>query len=276
MNSISSYSENAGTTSDPNPIIPDPNVTEIDDVWAHVPRQMPTASDKELLLHGNFPSQQQVRVIMSQLALQQVQEHARSDLGQEVGGALLGHVVRYQAQTFVEVLQAMPAPSADHGPIHFTFTADTWAYINQTREAQFADLEIVGWFHTHPNLTVFYSSDDVLVHSAAFTLPWQIGLVVDPILEELCFFGWENSANNREIMPIAGFYEWLDHEEESRLDWQVRHHQHGGIPARMALSPYQDGLFAGLPAVDPWWGVLLGGASLFVSLLTLIYLILKF
>jgi proteasome lid subunit RPN8/RPN11 len=117
----------------------------------------------------------------------------------------------------VSVEAAVPAVSADHGPLHFTFNADTWNQLRQDREKNYPNLEIVGWFHTHPNLGVFYSGDDVVVHSAAFTLPWHVGLVVDPVRNEACFFGWENN----ELIPFSGFYELLDAQETPYVNWRV-------------------------------------------------------
>jgi proteasome lid subunit RPN8/RPN11 len=235
-------------------------------VWDSVPREMPSAPNDELHLHGEFPGQGQVRVIINQSAIAEVDFHAHSDLGREVGGVLLGRVVRYQAQTFVEVLAAMPAPSDDHGPVHFTFSADTWAYINKQRDKQYRHLDIIGWFHTHPDLGVFYSSDDVVVHSAAFTLPWQIGLVVDPVRQEASFFGWENSQRGLEILPMAGFYEWLDNVPESQSHWQVAHYQHWAQPTSYNMATYSDGLPPAFPLPNPWFPVVVSIISLLISL----------
>jgi proteasome lid subunit RPN8/RPN11 len=113
----------------------------------------------------------------------------------------------------VEISAALPAHSDDHGPIHFTFTADAWARIHKDRAARHPNLSIVGWFHTHPGLGVFYSSDDVVVHSAAFTLAWHVGLVVDPISKEASFFGWKAGA----VTPIGGFYA----SDEALVPWKA-------------------------------------------------------
>jgi proteasome lid subunit RPN8/RPN11 len=235
-------------------------------VWDSVPREMPTAPNDELHLHGEFPGQGQVRVIISQSAIAEVDAHAHSDLGREVGGVLLGRVVRYQAQTFVEVLVAMPAHSNDHGPIHFTFSADTWSYINKQRDKHYPHLDIIGWFHTHPDLGVFYSSDDVVVHSAAFTLPWQVGLVVDPVRQEASFFGWENSQRGLEILPMAGFYEWLDNVPESQVHWQVAHYQHWAQPTSYEMTTYANGSSSEMLLPNPWFPVIVSVISLLISL----------
>lgn len=168
-------------------------------------------------LHGREPGPAQVQVIVGQAALQQIDSHGRSNLTSELGGALLGRAYQFQERLYVEIKAALPVVSADHGPVHFTFNADSWRQLSQDREQYYPNLEIVGWFHTHPNLGVFYSADDVVVHSAAFTLPWQVGLVVDPAREEACFFAWEGG----ELAPLPGFYELLDSQQTPFARWRV-------------------------------------------------------
>jgi proteasome lid subunit RPN8/RPN11 len=158
---------------------------------ANLPIQEAPDLEEISVRHGRFPAEQEVVVILSQLALRQIAAHSNSNLDCEVGGAMLGHAFRSDGRTFVEVRAAIPAVTDDHGPFHFTFTADSWSQLHKDRDERYPDLDIVGWFHTHPDLGVFYSSDDVIVHSAAFTLPWHVGMVVDPIRKEAGVFGWK-------------------------------------------------------------------------------------
>ena len=168
-------------------------------------------------LHGSQPAANQVIISHRQEALNQIRAHSISNLRSELGGVLLGHAYRDGDQLLVEVIAALPARNDDHGPVHFTFTADAWSQIHHDRAAQYPDLEIVGWFHTHPGLGVFYSSDDVVVHTAAFTLPWHVGLVVDPLGNEASYFGWQAG----ELTPIAGYFELLDQQEKPIAPWRV-------------------------------------------------------
>ena len=171
----------------------------------------------EWLRHGDTPGDSQPVVLLHQTALLQILAHSRSRLDAELGGALLGQVYRYKGSVVVEVKAALPAVSTDHGPVHFTFSADSWARLHRDRAAHYAQLDIVGWFHTHPDLGVFYSSDDVVVHSAAFTLPWHVGLVVDPVRDEAAFFGWADGA----LQPLNGFYELRDRQPASVVPWRA-------------------------------------------------------
>jgi proteasome lid subunit RPN8/RPN11 len=212
MTSTSTYSEPRKPENAP----PPPQSTIPAEV-NNLPERQPPLSDK-CWLHGKKVGQGQVWVIAHRAALAQIEAHAHSNLHSELGGALLGKAYRYQKIVFVEVMTAIPVVSDDHGPIHFTFSADAWPKIQQDRNEHYPDLEIVGWFHTHPGLGVFYSSDDVVVHSAAFTLPWHVGLVIDPIRKEAAFFGWDQGK----LAPLSGFYELIEGEgEQPAVDWRA-------------------------------------------------------
>jgi proteasome lid subunit RPN8/RPN11 len=206
MASASTSSDTA--VSHPAPLDPHPGIQQL-------PQKQPPVLGEQAVLHGAEPGG--VIVITGQAALAQIDAHSRSNTRTELGGALLGRAYRHDGRVYVSVEAAVPAVSADHGPVHFTFNADTWSQLRQDRDHNYPNLEIVGWFHTHPNLGVFYSGDDVVVHSAAFTLPWHVGLVVDPVRSEACFFGWENG----ELVPFAGFYELLDAQETPFVNWRV-------------------------------------------------------
>jgi proteasome lid subunit RPN8/RPN11 len=241
-----------------------------------------STSKSAVHLHGHAPAGDQVRVFISQAALQQIDEHAHSDLESEVGGVLMGHLREGEAHLSIEVLAALPAVTDDHGPVHFTFTADAWARIHEDRSDQYPDLQIVGWFHTHPDLGVFYSADDVVVHSAAFVMPWQVGLVVDPIRLEGCLFGWRSVPNDMTqplLIPINGYYERLGEQPVSYATWEfVRSTiwQNSYLPEETGAPQPDPDLYLpdndwpALPQISPWWGVLLGGLSLLISLILLL------
>lgn len=190
-------------------------------------RQLP-GLEEECLLHGQEPLDGEVSVFLSQLALKQIATHSYSNVESEVGGVLLGRAYHYGTDIYLDVRAAIPAVTADHGPVHFTFTADAWAQLHEDRARRYPELDIVGWFHTHPDLGVFYSSDDVVVHSAAFTMPWHVGMVIDPLRKETAFFGWKQE----ELVPYQGFYERMELEPSSVLEWQT-------VPTAIWDQPYE-------------------------------------
>lgn len=212
--SLASTSSKSRSTQQPSPetetIVGQPEMESL-------PERPLTQFTDNAILHGRQPASNQVLVSQRQEAISQIRAHSISNLQSELGGVLLGHAYRHGEQLIVEVIAALPARNDDHGPVHFTFTADAWRQIQQDRTTHYPNLEIVGWFHTHPGLGVFYSSDDVVVHSAAFTLPWHVGLVVDPLGNEASYFGWQAG----ELTPIPGFYEQLDTQQTAVAPWRV-------------------------------------------------------
>lgn len=235
-----------------------------------LPTRQPPLADL-CWLHREQPVPGQPYVIISQQAIQQVDVHARSNLRTELGGALLGKAYRHEDKIFVEIRAALMAVSADHGPVHFTFNADTWAQFQQDRAARYPDLDIVGWFHTHPALGVFYSSDDVVVHSAAFTLPWHVGLVIDPDSQEAGFFGWVNG----QLAPFSGCYELLDQQREPMMPWKVVRTavwydgaQEGADVHIGVYAPHSP--LGRWPSLAPQASLLLGLSGLLLSLILLI------
>jgi proteasome lid subunit RPN8/RPN11 len=226
--------------------------------------------------HGGPITDCPVKVVVFQEALAQVAAHSQSNLEAEVGGVLLGQVADKDGRYRVTIEAALPAVSQDHGPVHFTFTADAWSQLHRDKEKHYPDLQIVGWFHTHPDLGVFFSADDVVVHSAAFVMPWHVALVVDPLRDGCCFFAW-GGQSGKEILPLPGFYEQLDRQPESMLPWQPVKPQSWASAgellqqARRAMQPYtpHPGYQPMLPPISPWWGAVFGGLSLLISLFLL-------
>lgn len=188
-----------------------------------------------------MPTAQQACVIMSPQALHTVDVHLLSDIRKELGGFLLGTSYQSNGRLYVEVEAALIAHSDKNGPVHFTFTADSWARAHQEREEFYPELEIVGWFHSHPDLGVFYSSDDVTVHTTAFSSLWHVGLVVDPVRREACLFGWRLNEDGQpdEIIPLKGFVEFSPSSNRSAIDWQWTH---GTGLADLQRRAYSEGM----------------------------------
>lgn len=228
MTSASTFSEKAQSASQEDEAAPSPADVRPESGIETLPERQLPGLEEACLLHGQEPSDGEVIVFLSQLALKQIATHSYSDLEREVGGVLLGRAYHYDSDIYLDVRAAIPAVTADHGPVHFTFTADAWAQLHKERERRYPELDIVGWFHTHPDLGVFYSSDDVVVHSAAFTMPWHVGMVIDPLRKETSFFGWKQD----QLVPYGGFYERMELEPSSVLEWQI-------VPTAVWDHPYE-------------------------------------
>lgn len=211
----------------------------------------------------------QPRLILFPKAVETMAAHALGDVSSEVGGVLLGAAFRKAGELFVEVHAALPAETDDHGPIHFTFNADAWARVHRDRAERYPELDIVGWFHTHPGLGIFFSGDDVVVHSAAFVLPWHVALVIDPLSKRIGCFGWDDA----ELKPLPGFFEILESDDAApRLPWTlqrgevwtesyVEHLMAQRAQRQERNRPSEQGL-----RVTPMYGLIVGALALLLSL----------
>lgn len=251
----------------------------------HLPHRAPPEAD--YVLHGRQLRPGQATVLLTPQALAEMATHAHSDAEREVGGVLLGRAYRHEGRLYVEVRAALPARSDDHGPVHFTFNADAWSRLHQDRASHYPELDIVGWFHTHPDLGVFYSADDVVVHSAAFVMPWHVGLVIDPVRREAGMFGWQAAADGgRQIVPLPGFYEVVLAEESTfpwrpvrSAVWDKTYEEHLAQRQRRSATAEAGVVTAvpqwpALPPVNPWLGVMAGALGVLLTLFLVVAVVL--
>jgi proteasome lid subunit RPN8/RPN11 len=87
---------------------------------------------------------------------------------------------------------------------HVTFTHETWTHIHGEMDQRYSDLEIVGWYHTHPGFGIFLSDMDAFIHRNFFGQPAQVALVHDPLAGQIGFF----TERNGELAQLTRF--WRD------------------------------------------------------------------
>ncbi len=148
------------------------------------------------------PEKASIRIVMSASTLQEIERHLASDVTTELGGVLLGQVCLWQDQTYVEIEAFLPFDSQSRSSVHFTFTAETWITLTQVVEERFPDSYMVGWYHSHPGLGVFFSAQDGDVQRVVFNQPWHVALVIDPSTAQAGFFGWLQGRPAR----LPGYY----------------------------------------------------------------------
>lgn len=139
-----------------------------------VPGQFPGPS------HADVP----LRVAFAREAYADLIHHARSSLEAEICGVLVGRVMRDEEGVFVHARAIIRGEAARRGSAHVTFTQETWNRIHAILEKDFADLHIVGWYHTHPGFGVTFSDMDLFIQKHFFPLRTQIALVTDPLSGE--------------------------------------------------------------------------------------------
>jgi proteasome lid subunit RPN8/RPN11 len=62
-------------------------------------------------------------------------------------------------------------------------------------DEKFPDKDLVGWYHSHPKMSVFLSNYDLFIHNHFFPHPWQVALVIEPHANVGGFFIRDRNGN---------------------------------------------------------------------------------
>lgn len=150
--------------------------------------QLPFASACAVVLNkGESP-----KVIASQDVLRLIYSHL-NERPVEMGGLLIGAVHEFSnvADEFVVAISDYTR-SDEYDSTGVSLRMDTPVWESARRKSQ-DGRSVIGWYHSHPNLGVFFSGTDRRTQRAFFGHPYCIGLVIDPIRsEEKWFIGAES------------------------------------------------------------------------------------
>jgi proteasome lid subunit RPN8/RPN11 len=163
---------------------------DLDRRWACVAYEVPTPADMPIFL--------------DLAAADAIERHALRDTTVELGGILLGKecVDEQTGLPFVWVTRSLEAKHYENTQASFTYTHESWEEITRERDRRHPDLDIVGWYHTHPDFGIFLSHHDMFIQRHFFGQPLQVAYVVDPIRQTRGFFRWHHG----EMEPTGGFY----------------------------------------------------------------------
>lgn len=95
------------------------------------------------------------RVLLVSTALADMLFHGREDLSIELGGVMLGHHGVDELGAYVVVEEYVPALRAKGRAATLTFDHEAWREINAIKDERYPDLQVIGWFHTHPGYGIF-------------------------------------------------------------------------------------------------------------------------
>ena len=157
------------------------------------------AIDLEQLEKQGFPAdlETEYRVVIESAAYQEIRDHAALDTSVELGGVLAGRLLRDDLGPFLLVRHAVRGAATKRSGSQVTFTHETWAKIHRDMEKRHPDLQIVGWYHTHPGFGIFLSEMDLFIQDHFFNLPHQVAFVYDPLADENGLFAWRAGTCSR-------------------------------------------------------------------------------
>lgn len=170
------------------------------------PRRMrrPDRDRKFAVAAVDVPGPGELPIFLDRETADTIERHALRDTSVELGGILLGFecVDDETGEPFVWVTQSLEAKHYENTQASFTYTHDSWGEITRERDEKHPDLDIVGWYHTHPDFGIFLSSHDLFIHRNFFDQPLQVAYVVDPIRQTRGFFQWKDGG----LTQVRGFF----------------------------------------------------------------------
>jgi proteasome lid subunit RPN8/RPN11 len=149
--------------------------------------------DKDLRREPCPATRQEFRVFLSEAAFDRAVARGDSDTTREIGGVLVGEVLRDEAGPYLRIEAAIDALHAEEKGAELTFTHATWEHIHKEMDGKHQDKRVVGWYHTHPGFGVFLSDRDQFIQKSFFNLPFQVAFVYDPKSREHGMFTWHDN-----------------------------------------------------------------------------------
>jgi len=152
------------------------------------------------------PGANELAIFVDLDVLAEIEAHAQSDTSVELGGVLLGgHYEDERGRPFVIITDSLRAEHYQSTKGSFKFTHDTWSAITRQRDEFPAELQMVGWYHTHPGWGVFLSGMDMFICDHFFNKSLDVAYVIDPCRGDRGMFQWTGDERER-VRRTGGFF----------------------------------------------------------------------
>ena len=116
----------------------------------------------------------------------------------ERGGLLIGRA--YADPQVVVAEQSVAARAFNSTGVSLRMESEIW---EQARPLLKDGLMVVGWYHSHPNLGAFFSDTDRTTQRHFFRNAFSLGLVIDPVRNELSAYVGPDSTHIPEANVIV-------------------------------------------------------------------------
>jgi proteasome lid subunit RPN8/RPN11 len=178
-------------------------------------RRRPDQNGQWEVVTCGTPDPQHLPIYVDLDTMLDVLQHAHSDTRVELGGVLLGQTGQdAEGKPFVMVTDSLRAEHYKATKGSFTFTHETWQAITRQRAERDPELQMVGWYHTHPGWGVFLSGMDLFICENFFAQPLDLALVVDPCQNDVGWFQWNDQ---RQTQRCASYYVFASRHRRQEL-----------------------------------------------------------
>ncbi|WP_254506694.1 hypothetical protein [Anatilimnocola floriformis] len=207
--------------------------------------------------YGN-PNERELPIFVDLDVLLDMEQHAASDKTVELGGVMLGgHYHDSDGKPFVVVTDSLRAEHYESTKGSFKFTHETWEKISRQREEFPPELQMAGWYHTHPDWGVFLSGMDMFICDNFFNKKLDVAYVIDPCRLDRAFFQWTEHASDERMkreprrgdpartQRTGGFYVMASRFREQELVTAV-----AALEGKTPMPTYSSGGGNGSPIIN--------------------------
>jgi proteasome lid subunit RPN8/RPN11 len=172
------------------------------------------------------PREDDLPIFVDLDVLAELEQHALSDTSVELGGVLLGgRCVDSDGRPFVVITECLRAAHYESTKGSFKFTHETWSAITRERQRFPSELQMVGWYHTHPDWGVFLSGMDLFICDHFFRHRLDIAYVIDPCNGDRGMFQWTDASDDRDLRErmrrTGGFFVTASRFRAAELEYYV-------------------------------------------------------
>jgi proteasome lid subunit RPN8/RPN11 len=172
------------------------------------------------------PRQDELPIFVDLDVLAEMEQHALSDTSVELGGVLLGgRHIDSEGRPFVVITECLRAAHYESTKGSFKFTHQTWSAITRQRQGLSPELQMVGWYHTHPDWGVFLSGMDLFICDHFFRDKLDVAYVIDPCRGDRGMFQWTDAGQaqdeRKRMQRTGGFLVTASRFRTAELDSYV-------------------------------------------------------
>ncbi len=177
--------------------MPSPKPVDNISLTAHsrsLPLREPPSNNLDIWM-GRFPQIPNLRIYWHTATRVTLLAHCFETPDVEVGGVLLGGIYRSPhlgpgdlPMDFVEIQASIRAGHTNRTSGQMEFTNETWMEINDYRDHNHPDKQIVGWYHTHPGHGLLLSGKDQEIQNNFFREGLRLALLIETHEKRGIFF----------------------------------------------------------------------------------------
>ena len=150
--------------------------------------------------HCRYP-----KIIIEEKVIESLFQHAVGEMHQEVGGYLIGYPVEdYYTKIRATYIKYSHVAEYISTPTHVTMNPKSLILVDQ--KCKETNTLLIGYYHSHPNLSVFQSIEDVNNFSMYYPEMYQVAIVIDPNMTTSFTYKYESDW--------IGYFMWYENEKK--------------------------------------------------------------